>query len=146
MTGTQYADILRDAAMLSGGAPQYAFAHMWKTARGVPLGTAAEEAAAAARDGLLSLWLRECARTLRGRYAICAPEFSCAMVDAAGALRASGMILLPAAVCGAREARTFEAWSAAAYANGLLACGKARAQERVFLPWLAAMRARYTQE
>lgn len=147
MTGTVYADILRDAYMLSGGAREFAWVRTWKTMRGVPLGTAAEEAAAAAEQtGLLSLWLGACAQALRGRYTICAPEYARAMAAASGALAAAGATRFPAAVRRALDARTFDAWSASVHADFLSAPGRARSDERIFLPWVGAMYARYTRQ
>ena len=67
MTGTEFADILRDARLLSGGAPQYEWVRAWKTARGIPLCAAAEQAAdAAGQDELPALWLRSFAQAVRG--------------------------------------------------------------------------------
>ena len=147
VTGMQFADTLRDAGTLCGGMPQYDWVRAWKTVRGVPLGIAAREAAAAAgQTGLLALWLRECAKAFCGRYTASAPEFALAMDCAADALAGSGATLFPAAVRAARTAKGFSAWSAAAYAGGLRASANARADERVFLPWLCAMCARYAQE
>ena len=144
MTGMQFADILHDAAMLSGWAPPYAWARVWKTERGVPLGIAAEEAASeAGREGLLQLWLHACAQAFRGRYTVGATDFARAMDAAAHALRARGAILFPTAAHDARAERSFAAWSAAAYAGGLRTRETACADEGVFLPWLCAMCARY---
>ncbi len=146
MTGMQYADILRDAYMLSGGALQYAWVRAWKTKYGVPLCIAAAEAAdAAGEDGLLCSWLNACARSFRGRYTIRAVEFARAMDDAADALYAAGAALFPAAAHNARDAQTFDAWSTAAYAAAVCTLGSCKEEERVFLPWLRAMAARFAQ-
>ena len=143
MTGTEFADILRDARFLSGGAPQYDWVRAWKPARVIPLCVAAGQAASAAgRDGLLGVWLRSLSHAVRGRYTIRAAEYARAADEAAQDLRRSGALLFPAAVTAARDAQTFGAWSAAVYA----AVRAADADERVFLPWLRAMCARYLQE
>lgn len=142
MTGTEFADILRDARMLSGGAPQYDWVRAWETARGIPLCTAAEEAAlAAGRDGLLPAWLRSFAQAVCGRYTICAPEFARAADEAAHTLRGFGAAAFADAVHRARDAQTAASWCKEACVRAL-----PDAREQVFLPWLCAMRARYVQE
>lgn len=147
MTGTEFADILRDARLLSACAPQYAWVRAWETQRYVPLCTlAADAASAAGRDGLLAVWLHGLSQAFRGRYAVGAAEFAAAADEAADALHRSGCLLLPAAVHAARHAQTFSAWSAAAYAACLQRAEDADGNERVFLPWFEAMYARYVQE
>ena len=147
MTGMQFSDVLRDAAMLSGGTPEYAWVRDWQTPRGVPLGIAADAAASVSGgDGLLSLWLRECAYAFRGRYTVDAAGVARAMDGAADALRNGGAMLFPHAVHQAIEAKTFAAWSARAFAVWQDDSENAPGSERVFLPWLCAMRARFVQE
>ena len=147
MTGMQFSDVLRDAAMLSGGTPEYAWVRDWQTPRGVPLGLAADAAATASGgNGLLPLWLRECACAFHGRYTVDAAGFARAMDGAAVALRDGGALLFPYAVRQALEARTFAAWSARAFAVWQDDGENALGAERVFLPWLCAMRARFVQE
>ena len=147
MTGMQFADSLRDARTLSGGAPAYAWVCDWRTPVGVPLGIAAQEAARlSGQNGQLSLWLCGCVSVFRGRYTADAPVFALAMDEAAQHLRETGAILFPTAVRHARGATTFRAWSASALEGGLRAAYAAGTDERVFLPWLHAMCARYQQE
>ena len=147
VTGMQFADSLRDAAALSGGTSEYVWVRAWNTVRGVPLGIAAEEAAdAAGQEGLLAFWLRESAQALRGKYTVCAAEFARVMEGAGELMRRRGAVLFPAAARNARDAECFAAWSASAYAGGMREIENARADERVFLPWLRAMDARYAQE
>lgn len=147
MTGMQFADILRDACTLSGAAPEYDWVRAWTVARGVPLGIAAAEAAdAAGTEGLLALWLRALAGAFCGRYTADAAEFACAADEAARALFPNGAERFLSAVRNARDAGSFSAWSAAACADALPEAKMWKTDERVFLPWLCAMRARYTQE
>ena len=146
MTGTEYADILRDARLLSGGAPQYAWVRAWETAYGIPLCAAAEAAASAAgEEGLFAVWLHGLSRAVRGRYTIRVPDFARAADEAARDLRLSGAVLFPAVVRDAANAQTFASWSAACF-SGMRGATVSQTDECVFLPWLCAMRARYVQE
>ena len=146
MTGSEFADSLRDARLLSGDG-RYAWVRGWNPARGIPFCTAVEEAALAAEgNGLLPLWFRALAQTTRGRYTIRAAEFALAADEAAQQMRRWDARVLPTAVRAARDAGTFSAWSAAVYARALCEAAAPNAQELIFMPWFEAMYARYTRQ